>query len=313
MDDINATVQQVFNAMMTFLLARFMINDVPHAIGLLDNPSSKQPSKDNPKAPREIVAYNRWQQIKRYLHTIDDIRRIANRQGIIKLYHGAPTEFAELLVTQGPRVPYRVEDTGRYVARVYGIPWVEFRPYAYRAHEVVEKLSTAPAAIAARWAWTFPLGEVLTDLNAHARMFVAFKEKAIREGISLDDAYDQLYEEAIQVARGTGARCTTESAPDVLGLPDKLALQKKAGALVEIGVDARALPERIVRDAVIRLGYIDKGETTEQETVLYWNHEYTDIKVAAENVRSSRIVISGMQSWEQDLVEEIIKKELASM
>lgn len=32
-------IQQTFNAMITFLLARFMLNDVPHAAGLLGNPT----------------------------------------------------------------------------------------------------------------------------------------------------------------------------------------------------------------------------------------------------------------------------------
>jgi len=306
MDTTNVTVQQVFNTMINFLMVKFIVNDVPHAAGLFRVPS-------NPEGPREAIAYDRWQQLKQYLHTIDDIKRIANRQGTIKLYHGAPTEFAELLVKEGPRVPYRVEDTGRYVARVYGIPWVEFRPYAYRAHEVVGRLSTAPIAIAARWAWTFPLGEILTDLNAHARMFVAFKKKARREGISLDDAYDQLYEEAIQIGKEKGIRCTTDSAPNILGLPNKLATQTETGALVEIDVDARALPEYAVHSAQQYINSIDTGHCTEHETFLYWNHEYIDIKVAAENVKSSRIVIRDMQPWEQDLVEDIIKKELAGV
>lgn len=34
MDNINVTVQQAFSMVMNFLVARFMINDVPHAAGL---------------------------------------------------------------------------------------------------------------------------------------------------------------------------------------------------------------------------------------------------------------------------------------
>jgi len=36
MDNINVTVQQVFSTMMGFLMAKFMINDAPHALGLFD-------------------------------------------------------------------------------------------------------------------------------------------------------------------------------------------------------------------------------------------------------------------------------------
>lgn len=33
-------IQTVFNSMITFMLAKFMINDLPHAAGLLDNPNT---------------------------------------------------------------------------------------------------------------------------------------------------------------------------------------------------------------------------------------------------------------------------------
>jgi len=263
-----------------------------------------------PVNTREHAAYNRWQQIKQYLHTIDDIKRIAERRGVVKLYHGCPTEFAELFIKYGPRVPYAVEDTARYVARLYGIPWVEFREYAYRKHEVVQRLSTAPAAIACRWAWSFPLGEVLTDLNSHARMFTRFKEISRERGISLDDAYNELYEQAIQVAHNKGIQCTTESAPGILGIPDKLALKSKTGALIQIDVDARALPEYAVRSAKHCIKDIQEGYRTTDHAVLLWNHEYRDIKVAAENAKSSRIVIRDMHPWEEELVENFIKKEI---
>jgi len=37
MDNTNVTVQQTFNTMMSFLMAKFMINDVPHALDLEAN------------------------------------------------------------------------------------------------------------------------------------------------------------------------------------------------------------------------------------------------------------------------------------
>lgn len=255
------------------------------------------------------IAISRWNEILKYCHSLNDIKRIANRQGIIKLYHGCPTEFAEIMVKEGPRVPYKVEDTGRYVARVYDISWVEFRPYAYRKQEVVERLSTATAPVAARWAWSFPLGEVLTDLNSHARLFVAFKKLAKEKGVSLDDAWDELDKKAMGIAKREGLRYTIETSPDILGLPDKLALKVKTGALVELEVDARALSDLTVLSAQQELEGIDKGYWSEQEMLEYWNHQYKDIKVAPGNIKSVRIIIRDMQPWEQDIIEELAKEK----
>lgn len=286
----------------SIMVLGFMVGMVRLISGNLINPTI-------PIVKREELAISRWNQILKYCHTLNDIKRIANRQGIIKLYHGCPTEFAELLVKEGPRVPYKVEDTGRYVARVYDISWIEFRPYAYRAHEVVERLSTATAPVAVRWAWSFPLGEVLTDLNSHARMFVAFKRLAKEKGISLDDAYDELDKEAQEIARQKGIRYTMDNAPDILGLPDKLALKLKTGALVELEVDTRALSNLTVLSAQQELEGIGKGYWSEQEMLEYWNHQYKDIKIAPGNIKSVRIVIRDMQPWEQDIINEMAKEK----
>jgi len=262
---------------------------------------------------REVVAEKRWQQIKRYMHTIDEIKQIAERRGIVHLYHGCPTEFADLLVKYGPKVPYAVEDTGRYVAKVYGLTWMEFRRYVYRSHEYVSRLSTAPAAIACRWAWSFPLGEVLSDINAMARMYIRFKEIARERGISLDDAYDDLYNEAVELAKARGYYATSDSAPDILGLPDKLALKDQTGSLVQIDVDARALPKYAVHDAGLHMKHLASKEMSEQEVFLAWNHHYRDVKIAPGNVGPRRIVIRGMERWEQDMIEDIIRREIAEI
>lgn len=269
------------------------------------------PQKASKNEDRSRVALSRAQELERYCHSLEDIRNIANRQGVVKLYHGAPTEFAESLVSYGPRVPYEVEATARYVARVYELSWVEFRPFAYRVHEVVQKLSTAPAPVAARWAWSFPLGEVLTDLNSHARMVVASKALARAEGINLDDAYEELDQKAISTAKERGIRYTTEAAPDILGLPDKLALRTKTGALVELEVDGRAIPEGIALSARQYLDGIDKGYWTKEEAALFWNYEYRDIKIAPSSIKSARIVIRDMRPWEQELVEDMFRKGLS--
>lgn len=296
------TLTQFVNGMIQLMLVKFMVNDIPHAAGLLTA---------NPGNPATTPS-SRLQELKKYTHTVSDMRRIAAKTGLIKLYHGAPTEFAELLVKHGPTIPYKVEDTARYVARTYGLVWLEFRPYAYRVREVVTRLSTATAPVAARWAWSFPLGEVLTDLNSHARMLVEAKKVARVKDISTEDAYEELHEQAMTLAKETGIQYNFDNAPDILGLQDKLALQQKTGALVELVVDGRALSDHAVRSASQILRDLDSGEMSEAETLALWNHQYHDIKIAPGNIKSARIVISGMERWEQDAIEDMIKQELAA-
>lgn len=291
----------VLNGMVTMLLVKCMLNDVPHALGIA-----------TAVREREYIATSHWQEVLKYCHTVDDLRRIAAGQGIIKLYHGCPTEYAEIMVKQGPRVPYKVEDTARYVANLYGIPWRAFYRWAHRRHEVVEKLSTATAPVAARWAWTFPLGEILTDLNANARMYVAFKVLSVREGISLDEAYDRLYNKAIEIGRATGQPCTTDSAPSLLGLPNKLVLKSGTGALIEIVVDAKATSHIGSHDAKIFLEEIESGELSVEDALLHWNHDYRDFRISPDEVISMRIVVRGMRPWEQDMIEEMVKEKRLS-
>ncbi len=289
--------------MLTMLMVKFMLNDMPHALGITTSTQS-----------REKIAISHWKEILKYCHTIDDLKKIASGQGTIKLYHGAPTEYAKIMLREGPRVPYKVEDTARYVANLYGIPWMAFYRWAHRRHEVREKLSTATAPVAARWAWSFGLGEVLTDLNAHARMYVAFKALSIRERISLDDAYDRLDKEAIEIARTTGQRYNIESAPDLLGLPDKLALKSKTGALVEITVDAgtEAVSFIASHDARYYLEEIETGRLPVGEALLFWNHGYRDFRIDPSDIISMRIVVRNLQSWEQDMIEDLIKEKRLS-
>ncbi len=294
-------IQPLFDGMITILLAKFMLNDVPHALGI-----------SVPVQDREQVAASHWREILKYCHTVDDLRKIASGQGIIKLYHGCPTEYAEIMIREGPQVPYKVEDTARYVAKLYGISWQAFYRWAYRRHEVVSKLSTSTAPVAVRWAWSFPLGEVLTDLNAHARMYVAFKALSIREGLSLDDAYDKIDKEAIEIARATGQRYNMEAAPDILGLPNKIELKSKTGALVEVVVDTKVISGLGLHDAKSYLEEVETGELPLEEALLFWNHNYRDFRVTPDDIISMRIVVRNLQPWEQDMIESMIKEKRLS-
>jgi len=294
-------IQPLFDGMLAVLLAKFVLNDVPHALGIA-----------TPIQDREQLSASHWREVLKYCHTLDDLKKIANGQGIIKLYHGCPTEYAEIMIKEGPQVPYKVEDTARYVAKLYGISWQAFYPWAYRRHEVVSKLSTSTAPVAIRWAWSFPLGEVLTDLNGHARMYGAMKALSIQERISLSDAYDKLYNRAIEIGRATGQQCTTDSAPDILGLPNKIELKSKTGALVEVVVDASVISDLASHDAKYYLEEIESGSLPLEEALLFWNHNYRDYKVTPDEIISMRIVVRNLQPWEQSIVERMIKEERLS-
>jgi len=57
MDNINVTVQQAFSVVMNFLVAKFMINDVPHALGITgtEHPKTKEESTFPVEARRDLT------------------------------------------------------------------------------------------------------------------------------------------------------------------------------------------------------------------------------------------------------------------
>lgn len=249
---------------------------------------------------------HRWNQILKYCSSIEDIEAIAYQRGSVKLYHGAPTEFARILVAEGPRVPYKIEDVGRHVAKVYGIRWMELAPYAYRKREVVQMLSTAPATIAARWAWSFPLGEVLTDLNSHARIMVAALQVHRSTGMKYRDAVDFVMEKADSLAKQLGIVSSMENRADILGLPDKFVLEEKTGSIVEVLVNTSLIPQRLI-DSTRHDYEAARKYMTVRDTLIDWNYNYRDIKIPRGAILSSRIVVTGMKKWEQNAIEAELK------
>jgi len=294
-------IEQFASGLITLMLAKFCLNDLPHALGITASVQD-----------REQVAASHWNEILKHCHTVNDLKKIASGQGVVKVYHGAPTEYAEIMVQRGPEVPYAVMDKARYIAKLYGLRWIEFAPFAYRKHEIREKLSTATAPVASRWAWTFPLGEVITDLNTHARLVVAAMEIRRNKNIKLIDAMEELYNRAEEITKARGERFTFEGAADILGLPDKLALEARTGALVELTVNVTGLPDYVVHDAKVYLEDIETGELPAKEALLFWNHNYMDIRVVPEDIQSMRIVVRDMYRWEQDLIEGMIKEQRLS-
>ena len=253
-----------------------------------------------PDAAAREASWQRWLQVLSYSHTLDDMRRIASGTGNIKLYHGAPEFFANQLVEKGATVPYKVEDVGRNVAALYGIAWMKFQPYVYRQREVITKLSTATAPVAMRWAISFPIGEVLSDLNEKARLVKAAIPRAAAKGISVDDAYEELFEEALELAHSKGISVSQFTYADELGLPNLLPLSE-TGVLVEFDVDIRAIPDYTRTEAGHLLQSLDQDG--EPEILYAWNQIYRDIKVAPQHLKQARIVIRGFQPYDIDVVE----------
>lgn len=242
---------------------------------------------------RGIEEFPEWElkpQITKFSHKLQDIQTIASGKGIVKFYHGAPQEFAERLVAKGPRVPYKVEDVAREVAETYGLTYKEFWRFAHRRHEVVQGLSTATAPVASRWAQHFPTGEILSDLNATARL-VARAKVVKKAGETLTDAYNRVAAEAGALAKAKGVPATSGTMADMLGLPDKYALASGKGALVEIQVDASKIPQHLRKSAQLELDSLGRGEIGLDEFLQQWNHQYKDFKLSPDDIISSKIVV----------------------
>jgi len=284
LQDINNQLHQLYNS-------KLLPDDEIAEIGRYVDDIANQVEKTVYKEPFADLTLR--PEITRYSHKVSDVRRIASGTGTVKLYHGAPTEFAERLVKEGPRVPYRVEDVAREVAERYGLTWKEFYRFAYRRHETVGGLSTATAPVASRWGQHFPIGEVLTDLNSNARLVARAKEIKL-PGEGLTDAYNRLALEAEELARKKGVAFSTENLADLLRLPDKYGLKQRTGALVELEVDVSKLPKHIRRSANQELETLSRGEITEKELLDLWNHEYKDFKISPDAIRASKIVVRDM-------------------
>ncbi|MDP2662022.1 MAG: hypothetical protein Q8R28_14960 [Dehalococcoidia bacterium] len=228
-----------------------------------------------------------------YFHTLRDIRAIAHQRGTVTVYHGTNAVFARQIVAHGVRLPSTGEQVVRFVTSVYGIPYVAFTSRMYVADYggEVARLSTAPAGVAIRWALHFKMGEVLSQLNAKARLHLA-TDKMVREhGVDYDDALNVLYEQSQEIANKRGASWDFNKAPDFLELPDLLASDNGQGALLAFDVDARAIPEYVVRTAQSELGYPLGYPEEIDEALLAWNTSYKDIKIVPRHLKNARIVL----------------------
>lgn len=230
-------------------------------------------------------------ELRRYLHTIDDIRQIAERRGIIRVYHGLPFLYARSFVRavkEGRLTPKwgSAETIGRWIARLYDIPWVEFihRTTAGSTMESyaradVDRVSTAPVAVAWRWATTAKYGEVADQLNEWARLMVEAKRRKM-DFWTFQDMADRYV---------VKAKSETRSLADALGLPNRLA-EYIGGAIIAIRVQSADVPEYARRLATLFYQAITDAPEETQGIIQEWNNRYIDIKVEHRKIRDARII-----------------------
>ena len=228
------------------------------------------------------------------LHSLDEIRNIAAGTGETRLFRGTTADNAEAIMQNGLKLPESGEAAAQSVAKLYGIPWTEWK---YRVEpngvggnygSATKRLSTAPYPVASRWgqAGAFPQGEINSQLNAEARLY----SEAKRRGVPYDDLYNEAGDAA--VAQGTPSMYKY---PDAIGAPDKMAPKSKEGAMFQVIVDSRAISPRIRKEAQMYLDGIARGEYTPEQAVKYWNINYQDIKIHPQNIKRLELLNKAMK------------------
>jgi len=166
------------------------------------------------------------------------------------------------------------EAIGRSIARLYGIPYTAFYHQTGAgniidsyADEKVARLSTAPVAIAWRFAGTGTwYGEVATQLNDEARLTVG----ARRRRLPFRDYADQY-------------------AWELADLPNRLP-DPMGGSIIQLWVDARDVPAQVRQVVRFFIAETHTRTFTTEETLRHWNGEYIDIKIEHRKVQDARII-----------------------
>lgn len=222
------------------------------------------------------------------LHGVDDLERMAGRSvGDVNVYHGTTGSRAGQILKEGFKPLESGEAAAKQVADLYEIPWVEWQNRIEPINigsgygKAPARVSAGTYPIAARWASHFPQGELLTDLNHKARMYLGWKES----GSQLP--YDEWYENAWNMAKTLRGKQTSglyERAPDLLGFPDRMP-SPEGGAILGLTVDSRSIPP-YTRDIVEHmLGRIRNGRESVDDMLRSWNYNYHDIKIHPSNVK----------------------------
>jgi hypothetical protein len=254
---------------------------------------------------RQVIA--KWNEACNYCWTKEDLQRIVANTGTIYVYHGCPDDFADSIVSGGYH-EYTVFGLAKYVCSKYGLPWSLYSKYANRAQfkETFHAMSTAPVLIAFRWASNFKYGEVLSDLNSHARVLrYILDNREVNKSIS--DQYDELYNKAIDIGRQPGKQyATTDSFPDLLNLEDRYSRSASTGAIIQVKVNISSIYEQTRHDAGMTLRSMGEEPIFADQTLMGYNDSYTDIHVSNANMIYKRVVIRGIPYRCTDFVRDMM-------
>ena len=221
-----------------------------------------------------------------FAHKIKHLRRMAGGYGKVPLYHGTTADNATKILEEGFKLPESGEAAAMAMAKRYGIPWTEWKhrvePGMVGAGygEATRKLSMGPFGIAERWSQHFPQGEINSQLNEKARMYVEAK----RRGVDLD----ALYDEAVAASKAQGLPPSSHYWPDAIGAPDLMKPTRPGGVVLQGTVDARNIPEHMRHEA--RYYLKDLPEMGKKNTISQWEGNYKDFKIDPRKVKDLRVV-----------------------
>lgn len=219
-------------------------------------------------------------------HNLKQLRRIAGGYGKVPLYHGTTADNAARILQEGIKLPQSGEAAAMEMAKRYGIPWTEWKarvePGMIGAGYggATKKLSTAPYGIAERWSEHFPQGEINSQLNEKARMYLAAKQR----GVDLDTLYDK----AAAASKAAGNPPSSHYWPDAIGAPDLMKPKRPGGVIMQMVVDARDIPKYARDEAMWSLK--DIPEDGLKNVFRNWEGNYKDIKIDPRKIKRMQIV-----------------------
>lgn len=221
-------------------------------------------------------------------HNLKHLRRIAGGYGKVPLYHGTSADNAASILQQGYKLPPSGQASEMDVAKRYGIPWTEWRKNVQTWDSygnTTQRLSTGPFDIAARWGkpGAFPQGEVLSDLNAKARLYTEAK----RRGIPYDDFYEQAYE--AQKANPAIPK-SLYYLPDAVNAPDLMKPKRPGGVVLQNIIKGADIPKGTRTKAQLFLRWMDKNPEEAAEILRGWNLDYKDIKIEPRKIKRINVV-----------------------
>jgi hypothetical protein len=257
----------------------------------------------------EYQTIAKWNEACNYCWTKQDLQQIVSGIGTIYVYHGCPDDFADSVVSGGFH-EYTIYGLARFVAVKYNLPWKLYENFAPRIghSEKFQKMSTAPILIAFRWASNFKYGEVLSDLNAHARVLRYILDHR-EPNKSIADQYDSMYNRAIEIGKQPGNEyASTDTFPDLLGLPDRYSRATSTGAIIQIKIKVSVFHGNAKHDAEMTLRAIAENTDNPYMTLRGYNDSYTDIHIGNEDMLSRRVVIRGIPYRCTDYIRELMKQ-----